>query len=445
MSNNNDGQGFDDWFASNFGNEPDKGEPQQPGPEQPGPEQPAARPEQGPQDAGGPQTGAPGQGGPASAPPHQPWVQQPPPQHAPWSQQPPPVVPQQPVPPPHTPQYPTQHQPLQPPAEHWQQPPAAPPSWSPPLPDYGAAASPQQPAGAQPHGSQVPGEPQQTPTTAQPAHPSFDPALAGQDAPTEFIPSANQPAAGTGADGGALDALFGDDKFRDYEGEPPTPPTRGGGTGGDGGDEPPKGISRTHITLMWVAGAAVAALALFAFFLVGTRLPMLTGGDAAPSASPEPTEAELPEGPVPPGTYNWNELLGGECLDDYRGAWENEYTVVDCEVPHEAQLVLRAPVPVAPGTGGAYPGVYDLQSRMSLLCTDASVIDYSAANTYDDMQFEASFPPSVEEWDAGRRDYFCFVSRASGEPIEGSLAAPPSPDEPATDEETEDGTGGDGQ
>lgn len=420
MSNSNNGQGFDDWFASNFGNEPEKARTGEPDPEQAD-----AGPEHGQQDADGHHTGAPDQAGPASAPPPEPWLQHPPPQRAPWSQQPPPVVPQQPVPPSPVPQYPTQHQPMQP------------PQWSPPLPEYGAPP-PQQPGPQQP-GPQVPGGPQQPPTVAQPAHPSFDPALPGQDAPTEFITSANQ-AAGTGSDTSALDALFGDDKFRDYEGEPPIPPPPGSGTGEEDGDEPPKGISRTHITLMWVAGAAVSALALFAFFLVGTRLPMLTGGDAAPSASPEPTEAELPEGPVPPGTYNWNELLGGECLDDYRGAWENEYTVVDCEAPHEAQLVLRAPVPVAPGTGGAYPGVYDLQSRMSLLCTDASVIDYSAANAYDDMQFEASFPPSVEEWDAGRRDYFCFVSRASGEPIEGNLAAPPAPDEPATEDETGDET-----
>src|SRR5690606_32017101 len=202
---------------------------------------------------------------------------------------------------------------------------------------------------------------------------------------------------GTGAN--ALDALFGDDKFHDYETEPPTINTPGGEPT-SGGDEPPKGVSRTHITLMWVAGSAVALFALFAFFIIGTKLPLLTGAGTSPSTEPTaPVETERPQGPVAPRTYNWNELLGGECLDDFTGAWENEYTVVDCSVPHDAQLVVRAPVPVLAGTGGAYPGVFDLQSRMNLLCTDVTVINYPAANNYHDVQFEASFPPNVEEWD----------------------------------------------
>ncbi|HRN29987.1 MAG TPA: hypothetical protein PK890_09850, partial [Terrimesophilobacter sp.] len=266
----------------------------------------------------------------------------------------------------------------------------------------------------------------------------------GQDAvPTEFSPAANN-AAASGIEGtSALDSLFGEDQFRDYELDPPPATTTG--APGDG-DEPPKGISRTHITLMWVAGSAVALLALVAFFIVGTRLPFLTGSGTSASDEPTvPVETERPQGPVEPGTYNWNELLGGECLEGYRGAWENEYTVVDCSIPHDAQLVIRASVPVTAGTGGAYPGVSSLQSRMSLLCTDVTVVDYNAANRYDDVQFEASYPASVEEWDSGRRDYFCFISRSTGQPLEGSLAAPPVSEEPPLEDEgtTEESTEGD--
>lgn len=398
MSNNKEGQGFDDWFAANFADGPPKPASGTP----PTPTSPEAPP----------------------TPPTEHWASTPPTQGAPTPPPLPPLVlPQQPAQSAPFSQFPTQQQPLQPPAEHWQQQPTVgPPSTMPP--------------------SAVP------PTFTEPqppAQPSFDPSLAGHDAaPTEFLPSATQAAAGGLGDPNALDALFGDDKFRDYEHGPPTVAAPGGSPGDDG-SEPPKGISRTHITLMWVAGSAVALLALFAFFLVGTRLPILTGSGASPTETPAPVETERPEGPVEPGTYNWNELLGGECLENFNGAWENQYTVVDCAEPHAAQLVVRAAVPVAPGTGGIYPGVFDLQSRMNLLCTDAAVIDYHAANVYDDVQFEASFPPSAEEWDSGRRDYFCFVSRASGEPLEGSLAAPPALDEPADEEEgaTDEGTGGD--
>lgn len=286
---------------------------------------------------------------------------------------------------------------------------------------------------------QQPPAPPEPAAPQAPAHPSFDPSLAGQDAvPTEFIPSANAAASAGFGETNALEALFGADQFHDYQLDPP--PVAPSGSPADSGDEPPAGISRTHITLMWVAGSAVALFALFAFFIVGTRLPFLTGSGTTPTDQPAPIQTDRPEGPVAPGTYNWNELLGGECLDDYRGAWENEYTVVDCSVPHAAQLVTRAGVPIEAGTGGAYPGVSELQSRMNLLCTDSTVVDYTAANEYDDIQFEASYPASLEEWDSGRRDYFCFVSRASGQPLEGSLAAPPASEEPLEDEGTDEST-----
>lgn len=391
MTDKRDDQNFDDWFASHFAD---------------GQEKPAT----------------------GSVPPQ--------PTHpAPATQQQP--VPPQPAIPPAIPDYTVPQQPQF--AQHPPQvPPQPPATFDPSL--GGAGIPPQQPT-APDLTAQFPTT--QYPTTQYPqapVPPTVDFGLQGQDAvPTEFIPSAAQTATGTNA----LDALFGEDKFQEYEDAlvSPTPPPITPAAPEESGDEPPTGISKLHVTMMWVAGSVVAALALFAFFLVGTKLPMLTGSTPTdPSSAPIPVETERPVGPVEPGTYNWNELLGGECIEDFRGAWENEYTVVDCAVPHAAQLVVRAAVPVLAGTGGTYPGVFDLQSRMNLLCTDAAVIDYEAAKAYDDVQFEASFPPSAEEWDKGRRDYFCFVSLASGALIEGSLAAPPAPDEPATEEE---GTEGD--
>src|SRR5690606_14034018 len=146
---------------------------------------------------------------------------------------------------------------------------------------------------------QQPLMPQQTPQFP----PTVDPALSGQDAvPTEFIPSAPRIPSGEPGDANALDALFGDEKFRDYEGEPAPTVAFAGASPEEPADDEPKEISRLHVTMMWVAGSVVALLALTAFFLVGTKLPMLAGtGSTDPSpAATDPAE-ERPVGPVAPG------------------------------------------------------------------------------------------------------------------------------------------------
>ena len=144
--------------------------------------------------------------------------------------------------------------------------------------------------------------------------------------------------------------------------------------------------------------------------------------------SPTPTATARPIGPVEPGEYRWDELGGGECLEPYVDAWQDEYTVVDCAEPHGGQLVRRAEFPLAEGAlePGPYPGEEVLAAQMSLLCTAPGVLDLAAAGGLTDVQVQGAFPATEEQWDAGARDYFCFASRSSGEPITGSLA-PPAP------------------
>jgi hypothetical protein len=257
--------------------------------------------------------------------------------------------------------------------------------------------------------------------------------------PTELLGGFGE---GPGGDS-ALDALFGESRFRDYEAEPAPSenpfavrtvvvPTSGDGVAATAAP----GISRTQKVLMWVAGSLVAVLALVALFMLGTRLPDLLGPAPAvvtsPTNTPTPTATALPLGPVEPGVYRWDELLGGECLDPYDGPWEEEFTVVDCGGPHPAQLATRGTFGADDGTLTPYPGMPALQSQLNLLCTAATVIDYAAANAYTDIQFEGSFAVTAEDWIAGDRDYYCFLSRSSGGPIEGSLAMPqvaPAPTE----------------
>ncbi|TPX02861.1 large membrane associated protein, partial [Schumannella luteola] len=150
-----------------------------------------------------------------------------------------------------------------------------------------------------------------------------------------------------------------------------------------------------------------------------------------PSATPTPTPTPtvLPAGPVAPGVWAWDALLGGECLDPFDDPWAEEFTVVDCAAPHPAQLVYRGTLAATDDdpSDDPFPGTEALQGQMSLLCTAPGVVDLAAAGQYSDAQFQGTYPANEEEWDAGDRTYYCFVSRSSGEPLTGSLAVPQAP------------------
>jgi hypothetical protein len=71
-----------------------------------------------------------------------------------------------------------------------------------------------------------------------------------------------------------------------------------------------------------------------------------------------------------------------------------------------------------------YPGEEALRAEMSLLCSAPGVIDLGAAEAYSDLVVQGAYPVTEEEWRDGYREYSCFVSRSSGEPLEGSLTTP---------------------
>ena len=337
-------------------------------------------------------------------------------------------------------------------------PPAAPPTLPPPTTPFVAAPPPTTPSVAVP--------PPTTPFVAEPPPALIEPAPTQPAAviepeptqPAEIVPPA---VAGAGAGdaatellrepepGGALDELFGETSFQEYDDTliPAAPRSSrrgdgGGASGGDGGGNAPDGasaerapLSRNQKVLLWVAGSLVAVLALVGVFVVGTRIPLLLGpapgAEPSPTATPSasPSATARPVGPVAPGEYRWDELLGGECLEPYIDAWQDEYTVVDCAQPHGGQLVLRAPVPPPAGATevGPYPGEEVLAAQMLLLCSGPGVLNLSAAGGLTDIVVQGAFPVSAEAWDEGEQDYFCFVSRSSGEPLTGSLAVPVAP------------------
>lgn len=244
----------------------------------------------------------------------------------------------------------------------------------------------------------------------------------------------------------ALDALFGESQFKEYTGgpdpnespfarradPPPTGPPGAGGAPAKPAGPPPR-ITKLQKILLIVLGAMLAVIVLIALFFIGMRLPALFGPAPAvtvPSSSPSPSASPgIVVGPVAPGTYRYDELLGGECLEPFESAWQDEYTVVACDQPHHGQLVRIAEFPV-PETGPEpYPGEEELQTRALQLCRAGSLYSSGAAGL-PDVVITATYPLSEEEWDAGERSYSCFVNRSSGEPLPGDVAAPqptPSP------------------
>ena len=268
-----------------------------------------------------------------------------------------------------------------------------------------------------------------------------------------------------------IDALFGETQFKDYEGEPLVGPiptelnpfastaagsgavgagVAGAGAGGAGvggagvggaasasanpvfaADRAPHTpLSKNQKRLFWVAGGIIALLVLAVLFVLGTKIPTATPPVAATSKSatpvptPTPTPTPSPTGPAAAGVHQWGDLRGGECVDPYSSPFAQKFTVVDCAAPHPAQMVVRG---TFPGVATAvYPGLESLQSQINLLCTAPRVIDLVTAGAYNDIQFQASYAATTDEWMKGQHDYFCFVNRPGGEPITGSVAGTPA-------------------
>jgi len=259
---------------------------------------------------------------------------------------------------------------------------------------------------------------------------SLDPALAG---PTEVL-GAQEIGLPTLRDEGlrpptgensAIDSLFGENQFQEYEaGALPAEGFSALASTRPRLEREP--LSKTQRTLLLVAGGLVAALALIGVFAIGVANPGIL-----PAAEPEPVQTSAPApvaaapavGPLAPGTYAWDELLGTECLDPWTSPWAEEFTVVDCTAPHPAQLVSRGIF--GDEAYAAYPGVEALQARMNLLCTAPTSIDYGVASALNDVQVSSAYPVTEEQWDAGQRSYFCYVTRSGSETLTVSLAPVP--------------------
>ncbi len=172
---------------------------------------------------------------------------------------------------------------------------------------------------------------------------------------------------------------------------------------------------------------AVAVLVLAGLFLLGTRLPSILS--AAPAATPTPTTTPTPTptptptstaGPQLAGTYDWSDLRGGECINPFTSAWQQKFTVVDCAVPHGAQVMSRGSLSDDPAA--AYPGQDAIKQQLNLLCQQPANFNSAILAAYPDVVWQADYPVNAAQWQAGLRDYYCFVSRSSSLPITGNFA-----------------------
>jgi len=233
----------------------------------------------------------------------------------------------------------------------------------------------------------------------------------------------------------ALDAVFRADQFREHDDAAALPvlpvnvaPPAGRVDRRAARSAMPAELPQKQKMLLWIVGSIVGVLVLIGLFSLGIRLGEqaamnATGGETTAPVTPDDAGQEPVDtsaGPVAAGDHAWSDLLGGECLQPFDTAWAEEFTVVDCETDHVAQLLVRAEFDAAEDV--AFPGVEALQSQVNLLCTDPAVLSYSRAGAVDDIRVSASFPADDTDWDAGNRTYFCFAERASGESLPGSIA-----------------------
>ncbi|WP_341953163.1 septum formation family protein [Salinibacterium sp. TMP30] len=221
----------------------------------------------------------------------------------------------------------------------------------------------------------------------------------------------------------AVGALFGDEQFVEYEDQPRGALVPAAITRPRAPQAPRPPIPRGQLFAISIATGLVAALALTALFLAGTRIGDSITPAAVATPSPTDTASAAPTiGPLPGGTYAWNELLGGECLEPFDSAWQDEYTVIECAQPHAAQLLKRGQFDDA--VSAPFPEVDDLVSRTTSLCSTDAVINYAAAESFADLELVASFAPTAQSWDAGQRDYYCFATRSGSEALTESVAQP---------------------
>jgi len=165
---------------------------------------------------------------------------------------------------------------------------------------------------------------------------------------------------------------------------------------------------------------AITLIGVMPAVAIGYLIGSVTSEEPAPSpvvmAEPEVIEFTTPNlslGPRPVGTWQWSELRGGECIAWFADAFAEQFDVVECTTPHEAEFV-RATL-ASDDADARYPGDAAVEEFATEHCASWSKDDLIEGELFDDLVAESSFSLGKEAWVRGDRLVGCFVRQLDGE------------------------------
>lgn len=119
---------------------------------------------------------------------------------------------------------------------------------------------------------------------------------------------------------------------------------------------------------------------------------------AALNPAPKPPVSSAPR-PVKTdrsGVTNWVSLQRGDCIALFDSAWQDSYTLVNCEGAHKAQVLLSADLP----TTANYPGADALARQTAYLCSHKAPIDRTLLENVPTLLVMRNYPPTEAAWKA---------------------------------------------
>jgi hypothetical protein len=179
---------------------------------------------------------------------------------------------------------------------------------------------------------------------------------------------------------------------------------------------------QTIFVSLWVLGTLVTLGLWVGAFVLGQSVG--APEDAAveeviESAESAPQFPELGPPPQAPGTWAWDELRGGECLTGFSDPFAEQFQVVSCSSPHNAEL-LHAEL-LSRESSEPYPGDPAVLAAARAACDVRDLVNIEVAQEFSDLRTGYSYPVSQDQWEAGERGVYCFVYSESGATFESSL------------------------
>ncbi len=172
---------------------------------------------------------------------------------------------------------------------------------------------------------------------------------------------------------------------------------------------------QTIIVSLWLSGTIVTLLVWAGSFLLGSNLANTQETSEVEVAEPtiEVSLSSLGPPSLAPGTWNWSELRGGECLQNFSDPFAESFLVVSCELPHNAELIHATLI--SQNILDPYPGISSVVAQARQQCDLVEKIEIGKVAQFRNLQIAYSYPVSSVQWDRGERGVYCFIYSESGE------------------------------